>query len=137
MCPAQAANTRSRPCNSPPFCARIGNQSSPPASGSSGSRADFPLRIRPLTLAQPPRMPAALSSQLFYDPLMDHDRLFKELLTTFFVEFVELFLPDLAALMDRDGLQFLDKEIFTDIASGDRHEVDLLVKARFRGLGEC
>ena len=28
---------------------------------------------------------------------MDHDRLFKELLTTFFVEFLDLFLPDIAA----------------------------------------
>jgi Domain of unknown function (DUF4351) len=62
---------------------------------------------------------------------MDHDRLFKELLTTFFVEFVELFLPDLAKYMDRTSLEFLDKEIFTDVGSGERHEVDLLVKARF------
>ncbi|HWE02594.1 MAG TPA: DUF4351 domain-containing protein [Tepidisphaeraceae bacterium] len=64
---------------------------------------------------------------------MDHDRLFKELLTTFFIEFVELFLPEVAACMDRDHLEFLDKEIFTDIASGERHEVDLLVKTRIRG----
>jgi hypothetical protein len=28
---------------------------------------------------------------------MDHDRLFKQLLTTFFVEFVELFLPEVNA----------------------------------------
>ena len=28
---------------------------------------------------------------------MDHDRLFKQLLTTFFVEFIELFLPELSA----------------------------------------
>ncbi len=33
---------------------------------------------------------------------MDHDRLFKELLTTFFVEFLELFLPEIAAALDRD-----------------------------------
>ena len=31
---------------------------------------------------------------------MDHDRLFKELLTTFFVEFVELFFSELAAYPD-------------------------------------
>ena len=67
---------------------------------------------------------------------MDHDRLFKELLTTFFVEFVELFLPDVAMYMDLDHLEFLDKEVFTDIASGERHEVDLLVKARIRGQGD-
>jgi hypothetical protein len=67
---------------------------------------------------------------------MDHDRLFKELLRTFFFEFIALFLPDLAAYVDRDTIEFLDKEIFTDIASSERHEVDLIAKAKFRGLGE-
>ena len=64
---------------------------------------------------------------------MDHDRLFKELLTAFFVEFVELFLPDVAAYLDPDSIEFLDKEIFTDVTAGEKHEVDLLVKARFQG----
>src|SRR5258708_39436591 len=67
---------------------------------------------------------------------MDHDRLFKTLLTTFFVEFVELFLPHVAKFMVRDSVEFLDKEIFTDLTSGERHEIDLLVKVRFRGYGE-
>lgn len=63
---------------------------------------------------------------------MDHDRLFKELLTTFFVEFLELFYPDMVQYLERGSLEFLDKEIFTDVTSGERHEVDLLVRARFR-----
>jgi hypothetical protein len=63
---------------------------------------------------------------------MDHDRLFKELLTNFFVEFIELFFPRLAMEIDRDSIQFLDKEIFTDVSTGERHEVDLLVKVRLR-----
>jgi predicted transposase YdaD len=68
---------------------------------------------------------------------MDHDRLFKELLTNFFREFVELFLPDVAEYMEPAPLEFLDKEVFTDLASSARHEVDLLVKARFRDRGEA
>ncbi len=32
---------------------------------------------------------------------IDHDRLFKELLTTFFVEFVEAFLPDVHAYLEK------------------------------------
>lgn len=63
---------------------------------------------------------------------MDHDRLFKELLTTFFVEFVALFLPDMAAYLDPTSLEFLDKEVFTDVTAGEKHEVDLVAKARFR-----
>lgn len=64
--------------------------------------------------------------------MTDHDRLFKELLTTFFVEFLELFLPDVHAYLDESSVDFLDKELFTDVTSGERHEADLVVKAKFR-----
>lgn len=64
---------------------------------------------------------------------MDHDQLFKDLLTTFFTEFLELFFPEMAAELDRDSIQFLDKELHTDIGTGDQHEVDLLVKVRLSG----
>jgi|GEM_PF-2466122 hypothetical protein len=40
---------------------------------------------------------------------IDHDRLFKELLSTFFVEFVDLFFPEMAAYLDRDSLTPLDR----------------------------
>jgi hypothetical protein len=65
--------------------------------------------------------------------MIDHDRIFKELLRTFFFEFVELFLPDVHADLDYSSLEFLDKEVFTDVTSGEKHEVDLIVKARLRG----
>jgi hypothetical protein len=64
--------------------------------------------------------------------MIDHDRLFKELLTTFFVEFLELFFPEVAAYLERDTLEFLDKEIFTDLTEGDRYEADLVAKIKFR-----
>lgn len=64
--------------------------------------------------------------------MIDHDRLFKELLTTFFVEFLQLFLPEVLAYLERDSIQFLDKEVFTDVTAGDRYEADLIVKAKFR-----
>ncbi|WP_395138312.1 Rpn family recombination-promoting nuclease/putative transposase [Armatimonas sp.] len=64
---------------------------------------------------------------------IDHDRLFKELLTTFFIEFVQGFLPDVAAYLDPDSIEFLDKEVFTDVTQGKRYESDIIVKARFQG----
>lgn len=64
--------------------------------------------------------------------MTDHDRLFKELLTTFFVEFLDLFLPDVRAYLDEPSLVFLDKELFTDVTAGERHEADLVAKAKFR-----
>lgn len=64
---------------------------------------------------------------------IDHDRLFKELLTTFFVEFVEAFLPDVHAYLEPESLVFLDKEVFTDITEGRKYESDIVVQAKFQG----
>ena len=64
---------------------------------------------------------------------MDHDSAFKDLLTTFFVEFVELFLPDVAAYLDTTSIEFIDKEVITDVRAREKRAVDLLVKAKFRG----
>ncbi|OKH35542.1 hypothetical protein NIES2119_20005 [[Phormidium ambiguum] IAM M-71] len=65
--------------------------------------------------------------------MIDHDRLFKELLTTFFFQFIELFFPEVATYLERDSLTFLDKEIFTDVTAGEQYEADLVAKVRFRG----
>ena len=65
--------------------------------------------------------------------MIDHDRLFKELLTTFFLEFIDLFFPDVSAYLEPNSLTFLDKELFTDVTSGDQYEADLIAKVQFRG----
>jgi hypothetical protein len=64
--------------------------------------------------------------------VIEHDRLFKELLTTFFVEFLELFFPQVIGYLERESLEFVDKEIFTDVTAGEKYEADLLAKAKFR-----
>jgi len=64
--------------------------------------------------------------------MIDHDRLFKELLSNFFPEFIELFFPDVSAYWDRNSLEFLPQEMFSDITEGERKIVDLLVRAAFR-----
>ncbi|WGV26861.1 DUF4351 domain-containing protein [Halotia branconii] len=64
--------------------------------------------------------------------MIDHDRLFKELLTTFFVEFLELFLPEVLTYLENDSIEFIDKEVFTDVTAGERYEADLIVKVKFR-----
>lgn len=69
--------------------------------------------------------------------MIDHDRLFKELFSTFFVEFIELFLPDVMAYLEPDSVTFLDKEVFTDVTAGERYEADLLVQAQFRREPSC
>ncbi|GAX38958.1 Rpn family recombination-promoting nuclease/putative transposase [Nodularia sp. NIES-3585] len=64
--------------------------------------------------------------------MIDHDRLFKELLSTFFVEFLDLFLPHIVSEIDRDSIQFLPQEVFTDVTSGEKKEIDLLAQVRYQ-----
>ena len=49
--------------------------------------------------------------------MTDHDRLFKELIMVFFFDFLELFLPELAVHLNRASVEFLDKEVFTDVTT--------------------
>jgi hypothetical protein len=64
---------------------------------------------------------------------IDHDSVFKQLLTEFFIEFLDLFVPDALAILERERLTFLDKESFVDLLDPDRREADLVVQARLRG----
>ncbi len=64
---------------------------------------------------------------------VDHDRLFKELIQTFFQEFIQLFLPDVYEAIDFDHLTFLSEELYTDLLAGEKHRVDLLAETKLRG----
>ena len=64
---------------------------------------------------------------------IDHDRLFKELISTFFIEFIELFFPEVLKYIDINSVSLLDKEIFTDVTAGDKYETDLIAKVKFLG----
>ncbi|MEL7035027.1 MAG: DUF4351 domain-containing protein [Cyanobacteria bacterium J06592_8] len=64
--------------------------------------------------------------------MIDHDRLFKELIQTFFWEFIELFLPEILEYVEQDTLTFLPEEIFTDVTSGEKRKVDLLTQVKWQ-----
>lgn len=66
-------------------------------------------------------------------PYTDHDRLFKELLQTFFREFVELFFPEQYFYIDFSHLNFLSQELFTDILKGEKRKVDILAETKLKG----
>jgi hypothetical protein len=61
-------------------------------------------------------------------PPIDHDQLFKQLLETFFVDFIELFAPALAEYLELSDLTFLRQQYFTDLIDGDRKAIDILVQ---------
>jgi hypothetical protein len=59
---------------------------------------------------------------------INHDQLFKQLLETFFTDFIELFAPALSEYLNLTQLTFLPQQYFTDILDGDRKAIDLLVQ---------
>jgi predicted transposase/invertase (TIGR01784 family) len=65
--------------------------------------------------------------------MTDHDRLFKELLSTFFIEFLELFLPQVAIAIEPESVRFLPQEYFADLTAGETKIIDLLAQVRLAG----
>jgi predicted transposase YdaD len=63
----------------------------------------------------------------------DHDTLFKKLITSFFQEFMALFLPEAHSLIDYSELKFLSQELLTDITAGEKHYVDILAEVKIKG----
>jgi Domain of unknown function (DUF4351) len=64
---------------------------------------------------------------------IDHDQLFKQLLTTFFIEFLELFTPEFFAAIDPASLEILPLEYFTDIDAGERKAMDVIIRVNLLG----
>jgi Domain of unknown function (DUF4351)/Putative transposase, YhgA-like len=64
---------------------------------------------------------------------INHDQSFKELISTFFLEFLELFVLDLAKDIDPDSIRFLPQEYFADLVEGDEKIIDLLVEVKLAG----
>jgi len=64
---------------------------------------------------------------------MNHDRLLKELFSTFFVEFLELFFPELVTYLEQDSISFLDQTLLSEMTTEEKNGSKLLVQAKFRG----
>ena len=69
--------------------------------------------------------------------MIDHDQLFKKPLKEFFLEFVAAFLPAVHGYLDATSLEFLDKELFSELPLSQKRAADLVVKARFREQPTC
>ena len=63
---------------------------------------------------------------------IDHDQIFKKLLTTFFLEFLDLFFPEVLGYLDPDSVEFIDKELFTDLVEGEKKVLDVVALAKFQ-----
>ena len=63
---------------------------------------------------------------------MDHDQLFKAVLSACLAAFLELFFPELVTQIDLTQARFVDKELFSAPPMGPGREVDLVVEAPVR-----
>ncbi|MBE3575026.1 MAG: DUF4351 domain-containing protein [Firmicutes bacterium] len=63
---------------------------------------------------------------------IDHDQLFKELLRTFFADFLAAFFPEAYQALDLSEIRFLQQEV-TDLAKGGKRSVDILAEVRLKG----
>ncbi|WP_127583917.1 Rpn family recombination-promoting nuclease/putative transposase [Paenibacillus koleovorans] len=63
-------------------------------------------------------------------PNKPHDEAFKKLLQTFFLEFVELFFPELHRQIDPAQTRLLMQELLVDVIGEQTRELDLLVQTR-------
>ncbi len=61
---------------------------------------------------------------------MGHDQLFKQVLESFFADFLRLFAPETAARLDLSTVTFLNTEVFTDIPQGERRAADIVAEVR-------
>lgn len=64
---------------------------------------------------------------------IDHDRLFKELIQTFFQEFIEAFFPKVYDYIDFSSVTYLEQEVFTDIVKGEKRRIDILANVHLKG----
>nr|WP_026287182.1 transposase [Gracilibacillus lacisalsi] len=63
---------------------------------------------------------------------IDHDQLFKQLIGTFFDEFIEVFFPSVHQQLDFSSLKPLSDEVFTDLIHGERRRADIVMEGRLK-----
>lgn len=63
-----------------------------------------------------------------------HDQLFKELIHTFFEEFLEAFFPEVHNSIDFSSIHPLTGETFTDLHEGESRTADIVIEAKVKHL---
>ena len=63
-----------------------------------------------------------------------HDQLFKQLLHTFFAEFLEVFFPEAHKHIDFSELKPLSEEMFTDLIEGESRRADIIIETKLKNL---
>ncbi|MCP4654423.1 MAG: hypothetical protein GY856_03280, partial [bacterium] len=77
-------------------------------------------------------IPSLLPEETREKEKTSHDLIWKQTLSLFLADLLELLDPELGAFLDVEEAEFIDKEAFSDFPKGERTEADLVAKARTR-----
>jgi hypothetical protein len=77
----------------------------------------------------------AISMLIRDDPsqYIHHDQLFKQLIPTFFAEFLDLFFPEVPPHIDYSTIKLLSEEMFTDLFEGESRRADIVIEVKLKG----
>ncbi|WP_075980741.1 RpnC/YadD family protein [Bacillus massilinigeriensis] len=66
------------------------------------------------------------------NPYIHHDQLFKQLIHTFFAEFLEAFFPAVYEHIDFSSIRALPEEMFTDLLEGESRRADIIIETKLK-----
>ncbi len=82
-----------------------------------------------------------LSEYLVVTPSIDHDAIFKELLSTFFLDFLELFAPQVLEYSEPTEFSLEPtetvREVFSPITQGKKKVADVVARLKFQNRAAC
>ena len=67
------------------------------------------------------------------EAMIDHDALYKTVINEFFLDFVSLFFPDLAARIDPASVRAKEQELISDLPGGQTLRADIVREVQFEG----
>ena len=78
-------------------------------------------------------MPLLIKEDSSQSTYTKHDQLFKELINTFFEEFLEAFFPDVHNNIDFHAIKPLSEEVYTNLLEGSTRRLDIVVETTLKG----
>jgi len=77
-------------------------------------------------------MPLLIKETPPESPHIKHDQLYKELISTFFQEFLDVFFPEVHKHINFQRIKPLSEEVFTNLLDGDARRLDIVIETSLK-----
>lgn len=77
-------------------------------------------------------MPTLIKENPLESSYTKHDQLYKELIDTFFEEFLEVFFPDIHNNLNFQQIRPLSEEVYTSMTDGEARRLDIVIEAKLK-----